>query len=56
MATQKLPALSKLLLSSFLTGSKGVKIGKTDFALTKIYDDIKFDVNNFRHRNVLIGV
>jgi acyl dehydratase len=48
MATEKLPTLSKLLFSSFRTGSKGVRIGKTDFSLTKVYDDIRIDINNIK--------
>ena len=56
MATEKLPALSKLLFSSFLTGKKGVKIGNSDFTLTKVYDDIKIDKGNVKKYNEFFSI
>jgi len=56
MATEQLPKLSKLLFSSFLTASKGVKIGKTDFALTKTYDNIKLDTSNIKKYNTFFDI
>jgi acyl dehydratase len=56
MATEKLPQQSKLLFSSFLSASKGVKIGKTDFKLTKTYDNVMLDKKNITDYNKFFGI
>lgn len=56
MTTEKLPKLSKLLFSSFLTASKGVKIGSSDFSLTKTYADIKLDGSNVKKYNSFFSI
>ena len=49
--SEKLPSLSKLLFAGFRTTSKGVKIGNTDFTLSKTYDNIKIDLKNVKKYN-----
>lgn len=56
MATETLPKQGKLLFSSFLSASKGVKIGKTDFKLTKTYDGVKFDSSNVKDYNKFFDI
>lgn len=48
MASEQLPKQGKLLFSSFLNASKGVKMGNTDFSLTKTYEGVNIDVKNVK--------
>jgi acyl dehydratase len=51
MATEKLSSLSKLLFAGFLTAKKGVKIGNTDFKMSKIFGDVIIDKKNVAKYN-----
>lgn len=56
MATEKLPKLGNLLFSSFLSASKGVKMGNSDFSLTKTYADVSINVNNVKKYNAFFDI
>ncbi len=56
MATEKLPSLSKLLLAGFLTAKKGVKIGNTDFKMSKVFNDVNIDKNNVKKYNDFFNI
>lgn len=56
MASEKLPSLSSLLFASFLTSSKGVRIGSTDYSLTKTYDNYVIDTKNLKKYNDFFGI
>jgi acyl dehydratase len=56
MATEKLPSLSSLLFASFRTSSKGVRIGSSDYSLTKTYDNYFIDTKNLKKYNDFFGI
>lgn len=56
MASEKLPKLGKLLFSSFLTGSKGVRMGNSDFTSTKTFEGVKIDTSNLNKYKDFFGM
>ena len=56
MATEKLPSLMSLLFASFGTSKKGVKIGSSDFTLTKTYGNYHIDTKNLKRYNAFFSI